>query len=280
MTRIVVGTDGSEHATRAMRWARDEARVHDAELEVVLAWGLLDQHHADRSDRFDGDYGPDAAQATLDAWVAETYGDGAGIQVTTRVECDLPARALLEAGQAADLVVVGARGSGGFEGLLLGSVSERVAQLAEGPVAVIRNAAPVQGGRVVVGIDGSARSRTAMRWAAAEARARGAELDVVHAWRLPMMTASPFLAVYPTRSALEQVARTVLDTALADPALADLTVQGHLVYGSAARALLERSADAGLLVAGTRGLGRVAGTLLGSVTRQLLHHATCPVVVL
>ena len=194
--------------------------------------------------------------------------------------CDLPARALLEASDAADLLVLGARGTGGFDGLLFGSVSERVAQLATRPVAVVRAAAPVSGGRVVVGIDGSARSLTALRWAAAEARARDADLDVVHAWRLPMVAASPVVTVLPDYSTLEDIGSSVLDAALADPALADVRVHPHFVHDSPARALLERAAGAGLVVAGTRGLGRVSGALLGSVSRQLLHHAACPVVVI
>ena len=279
MNKVVVGTDGSEHATRALRWAIAEASVHQADVEVVLVWSLLDQYHPDHSDRFESDYGDEAAQAALAAWVVEAAGDDPGVAVSQRVVCDLPARALLDAGDAADLLVVGARGKGGFDGLLLGSVSDRVAQLATRPVAVVRDPAPVKGGRVVVGIDGSARSLGAMRWAAAEARARDADLDVVHAWRLPMM-AAPVVSVLPDFSAFEDIGRAVLDTALADPALAGVRAHGHLTLDSAARALLERAGGAGLLVAGTRGLGRVSGTLLGSVTRQLLHHAPCPVVVI
>jgi nucleotide-binding universal stress UspA family protein len=278
--KIVVGTDGSEHATRATRWAFEEARLHRADIEIVLVWSYVDQHHIDRSDRFDPDYDEEAARATLAAWVAEAIGDGAAVAVTERAVLDLPVRALLDAGDGADLLVLGARGTGGFEGLLLGSVSERVAQLAARPVAIIRDPAPVEGGRVVVGIDGSARSLDAMRWAAAEARARDAELDVVHAWRLPMMATPPMAAVLPDFSALESAGRTVLDTALADPALADVRVEGHVTLGHAASVLLERVDGAGLLVAGTRGRGRVTSALLGSVSRQLLHHAPCPVVVI
>lgn len=280
MNKIVVGTDGSEHATRATRWALEEARVHGADVEIVLVWSYVDQHHIDRSDRFDPDYSEEAARAALAAWVAETVGDDDAVALTERAVLDLPVRALLDAGDGADLLVLGARGTGGFEGLLLGSVSERVAQLAARPVAVIRDPAPVKGGQVVVGVDGSARSLDAMRWAAAEARARAADLDVVHAWRPPMMAAPPMVTVLPGFSALEDAGRTVLDTALADPALADVRVEGHLTFGFAARVLLERADGAGLLVAGTRGRGRVTSALLGSVSRQLLHHAPCPVVVL
>jgi nucleotide-binding universal stress UspA family protein len=191
---------------------------------------------------------------------------------------DTAARAVLEAGDAADLIVLGARGTGGFEGLLLGSVSERVAQQATRPVAVVRNAAPVRGGRVVVGIDGSARSRGALRWAAAEAFARDAQLDVVHAWRLPVMTDWPMMM--PDFSVIEEGGRAILDQALADPALDGLRVRPHLSNQSAARAVVELTADAGLIVVGTRGLGRIAGALMGSVSRQLLHHSPCPVVVI
>jgi nucleotide-binding universal stress UspA family protein len=280
MEKIIVGTDGSEHATRAMEWAVEEGRLHDAAVEIVVVWSLGYQFHPDHSDRLDPHYDEDDARAALAAWVAETIGDDTGVPVRQRVVFDVPVRGLLEAGDGADLLVLGARGTGGFEGLLLGSVSEKVAQLATRPVAIVREPAPVQGGRVVVGVDGSARSHTAMRWAAAEASARGAELDVVHAWRLPAMTTAPPVAVaFPDFSVLEAAGHTVLDAALTDPALADVRVHGHLTHDAPARALLERARNASLLVAGTRGLGRVTGTLLGSVSRQLLHHAPCPVVV-
>jgi nucleotide-binding universal stress UspA family protein len=261
-----------------MRWAAEEADLHGATLEAVLAWSFIDQHHPDHSNRFDGAYTEDHARAALAAWVTEALGGDASVD--QRVVCDLPARALLEAGDAADLLVLGARGTGGFEGLLFGSVSERVAQLATGPVAVVRAAAPVRGGRVVAGIDGSARSLAALRWAAAEARAREADLEVVHAWQLPLVTVPSLVSVFPDYSLLEANGRAVLEAALAQPDLAGLHVQPHFVHNSPARALLERASDAGLLVAGTRGLGRVSGALLGSVSRQLLHHASCPVVVI
>jgi nucleotide-binding universal stress UspA family protein len=278
MKNVVVGTDGSDNASAALRWAVEEAVLHDASLEAVLVWSLYDQHHPDRSDRFDPDYGDAAAQETLAAWVAETLGPDA--KVSLRAVRGEPVRALVEASDAADLLVLGARGKGGFEGLLLGSVSERVAGFANRPVAVVRTTAPVRHGRVVTGIDGSARSLEALRWAAEEARARDADLEVVHAWRLPQMASPPVHAVLPDVSTLEETGRAVLDHALADPALAGVKAHAHLTFASPAKALLERAADATLLVVGTRGLGRVSAALLGSVSRQLLHHAPCPVVVI
>jgi nucleotide-binding universal stress UspA family protein len=76
LKRILVGTDGSDNATVAMRWAIDEAHLHAAEVEIVLAWGFLDQHHPDRRDRFDLGYDEDAAKATLASWVTQAIGDG------------------------------------------------------------------------------------------------------------------------------------------------------------------------------------------------------------
>src|SRR3954470_13798316 len=204
MDKIVVGSDGSDHATAALLWAVEEAEVHGAEVEVVLVWSLLDQYHADHTKDFDPNYSDVTAGAALASWIDETIDATSEVTVRQRVVCDLPARALLEAGDAADLLALGARGIGGFEGLLLGSVSERVAQLANRPVAVIRAPAPVPHGDVAVGIDGSARSLDALRWAAAEARARDAELHVLHAWRLPLMTGPAVYSAAFDLSAMEE----------------------------------------------------------------------------
>ena len=118
-----------------------------------------------------------------------------------------------------------------------------------------------------------------MRWAAAEARTRDAELDVVYAWQLPAMAAAPVMTAFPDYP-MEEAGHAILDAAVAEPALADTRVHAHFVRGSPAGALITRAADAGLVAVGTRGRGRVAGALLGSVSRQLLHHAPCPVVVI
>lgn len=276
--RIVIGLDGSESSAGALRWAVEEAAVHGAALEAVLVWSYLDQHHTDPQAPFDPHYNDDQALAVLAGWVDSAVGaDAAAIEL--RTVCNLPAAGLVEAGDAADLIVVGARGRGGFEGLLLGSVSQKVVESAQQPVAVIRQQGPVQGGRVVVGIDGSTRARHALRWAAAEARARGAALDVVHAWQLQVLAASPWGPAMPDLGGIEAAAQETLDAALVDPALKGLEVAGHHVNAGAARILMELAEGAGLVVAGSRGLGRLGSALLGSVTRQLLHHAPCPVVV-
>jgi hypothetical protein len=76
MTKIVVGTDGSENATAALRWAVEEADVHQADVEVVLVWSYLDQYHPDRSDTFDPDYTEDSARAALASWITQDLGAG------------------------------------------------------------------------------------------------------------------------------------------------------------------------------------------------------------
>lgn len=132
MERIVVGIDGSAGADLALRWAIAEARQWNAQLEVVIAWSLLDQP----STEFKPDYGEDDARAAVDAAV-ERVGGADGVDVTVTSVNDLPARALLARAADADLVVVGSRGLGGVKGMLLGSVSQQVVNRAETTTVVI-----------------------------------------------------------------------------------------------------------------------------------------------
>lgn len=136
MDRIVVGIDGSPHAARAVRWAHDEARTHDATLQVVMAWHWGDQRHVDPDAPFDPSYDQESAGEALTAFVAQALGEHHdGVEMTAVL--DLPARALLEAAEDADLVVVGSRGRGGFAGLMLGSVSQQVVTHAPCPAVVV-----------------------------------------------------------------------------------------------------------------------------------------------
>jgi nucleotide-binding universal stress UspA family protein len=132
MKHIVVGVDDSPGARAALAWALDEARQWGATLEVVMAWSVLVQPVPE----FQPDFDEDAAAAALDRILAEHDTDGVDL-VRTLVN-ELPARALLHVADSADLVVVGARGLGGFAGLLLGSVSQQVTSHAPCPVVVVR----------------------------------------------------------------------------------------------------------------------------------------------
>ncbi|MFN8188624.1 MAG: universal stress protein [Gaiellales bacterium] len=146
-------------------------------------------------------------------------------------------------------------------------------------------------GQIVVGVDGSAGSLEALRFALREAAVRGCSVTVLSAFRLPLVEApDPFLLAVPVgpgssfvevQEAVEREAERLLDDALA--ATADeanrVEVERRVVEADPARALLDGSGDADLLVVGARGHGGLAGLLLGSVADQLVRHSSCPVVV-
>ncbi|MHA6797681.1 universal stress protein (plasmid) [Pseudonocardia bannensis] len=138
-----------------------------------------------------------------------------------------------------------------------------------------------QGGRIVVGVDGSPGSLAALRWAVREASIRGLAVHAVTAWEFPvestfgdMRTDGDFHPVI--------TAEKILVSALADTGVAadDDTISTAPVKGHPAEVLMQVAAGAELLVVGSRGYGRIFGALLGSVSHYVAAHAACPVVVI
>jgi nucleotide-binding universal stress UspA family protein len=135
---------------------------------------------------------------------------------------------------------------------------------------------------IVVGVDGSDGSRRALRWAAGEAAVRGDELALVHVWERPQAYAPMGLGAYPVDpEPIQEAARSLLDGLVGEARqlAGDAPVQGLLVEGAPAEALLEAARTADLLVVGSRGLGGFRSLLLGSISQQVAHHAPCPVVI-
>lgn len=137
------------------------------------------------------------------------------------------------------------------------------------------------GTRIVVGLDGSDHARRALAFAIEEARRRGdAVIEAVHAYTIPMAATGMELGVLPPlpRTELDEAARAELDTCLGHLP-SDVHVERVVVAGSAARALVEASDGAALVVVGSRGRGGFRSLLLGSTSHQVVSHAHCPVVV-
>lgn len=137
---ILVGVDGSPGSRAALTWAAAEAADHRADLVVLIVWeptvlppigsGSLPLSGV-----------PDPNQrATEDLLkiIKEELGEDPPVLVQPRVTHGNPAEVLIEESAAADLLVVGTRGHGGFAGLVLGSVSQQVAAYAKCPVTVVR----------------------------------------------------------------------------------------------------------------------------------------------
>ena len=140
-------------------------------------------------------------------------------------------------------------------------------------------------GRIVVGIDGSPESKQALRWALAEARLRGAQLRVVHTWLFPYIAAGPGLdpvldadMIENARRNAEELVRAELDE-LGDETVGVDIERAIVEEAAVAPVVLEAAKGAELLVVGSRGRGGFAGLLLGSVSQQCAHHASCPVVI-
>lgn len=283
---VLVGIDGSRSATDAVRWAAAEARRRHTGLRLVEAFGWLPVEDAGDAAHVEPSYGQvlaAAARERLAAAAAVAAQVAPEVQVETDLLTDYPIPRLVAESATAQLVVVGDRGLAGITGLLIGSVAAGVAAHAQCPIVVVRGVEPggpipVEG-PVVVGVDGSPLSEAALACAFEAASARGTGLVAVHTWRDSMVDGSVAPLIDWDAVVVEEQA--VLAERLAGWSVKypDVPVERVVTRDRPAHALRERSRGAQLLVVGSRGRGGLVGTLLGSVSQTLLHHASCPVLV-
>lgn len=291
--RIVVGVDGSAGSRAALRFGADEARLRDAVVVPTLV-ETLDPEDVTQPRKPAVEAGmsslamlltaPAAGVAMeyspplevpggsrrLDRVIAEELGPVPSVPVAAEVWEGHPGRVLAERSAAAVVLVVGARGTGGFRGLRLGSVAQQVVHRASCPVAVVpRSWRPGEAGhgRVLAGFDVadglSPATPGALRLAAEEAGLRAAPLEVMVVTRRGRRA--------DTSARVHEIERLLAEEVGRDVAL-------KVATGNLAKALVDASRGALLLVlaggrAGDRGLEP------GSVRHQVVHHAECPVVV-
>lgn len=142
MTGILVGIDGSHTADAALRWAVEEARLRSLPLTLLHTYGPRDDEGVIAAALGTGAAAEAKARQAATLLLEHTV-DGLGeeakdVEIRTAAVAGQPAAALLEYAREADLLVVGARGRGGFAGLLLGSVSQQCIQHAMCPIVVVR----------------------------------------------------------------------------------------------------------------------------------------------
>ncbi len=283
---ILVGIDYSPDSMAAVEYGAWEAQRRRLPLRIVHALGALPA------------YGPGAGAGYLvGAMVRDAsrlLGDATerverrhpGLQVSHTVLTGGAAAALVAESASATLVVLGARGVGGFAELLTGSVSAQVAAHAHAPVVVVRRSGAVNvppAGPVVAGVDGSDHAAHALGFAFEEADARGTGLVAVYAWDIPPQhNLGPITRRHYDPDEAQQEAERVLAEALAGWAdkYPDVPVQKLAVHTLTPAAVLRDAASgASLLVVGSRGRGGFLGLLLGSVSQNLLTYTQCSVAI-
>jgi nucleotide-binding universal stress UspA family protein len=138
--------------------------------------------------------------------------------------------------------------------------------------------------RIVVGVDGSDSSLSALRWAIRQAGLTGAAVDAVIAWQYSASLggAGWVMTGIGDPDDFPEIPRKVVTAAISDSLEpgSDVRVRPLVVEGVAAQVLIDASAGADLLVLGSRGHGGFTEALLGSVSQHCVHHAQCPVVVI
>ncbi|QFG21272.1 universal stress protein [Actinomadura sp. WMMB 499] len=276
--RIVVGTDGSECADRAVEWAAREAARRGRPLHIVRAvelWpysfgaplfapGAVDDYMATAGRKAV----VDARGRVLDRWP--------DLEITTAIIADAVPIVLRRESQDAFELVLGSRGLGGFTGLLLGSNGLRMAGHLPIPVVIVRGRD--DGEEIVVGVDLLRGMEENLEYAFGAALLHKARLRIVHAWQLPP-------SMQPTVTALDRdQTRVELGEALAGlvaPYRArhpEVEVVEELRCEQPVAALVEAARNARLLVVGAHRHRRPLPAL-GAVGHGAVHHAPCPIAV-
>jgi nucleotide-binding universal stress UspA family protein len=282
--RIVVGVDGSENAGHAAYWAAGEAErrgttltiVHALRLPSLAAPPIEPTGYAERR-RVEG-------RAVLDAAAADVRSRYPDLPLDLELSDLDPAHTLTEFSRDAELLVTGNRGHGGFTGMLLGSVSRKLAVHAQCALVVVHEE-PSQdaANRVVLGV-GPKHSPAAARYAFETARRHGAVLTIVRAWFPNVMSTGKagigaMYAGHPEadhRKAVEEAESAVelLRKEFPDVEVGITTYEGNAVPG-----LIAAARDARLLVVGAHRRRGPLSAGAGYAVDGVLAHCPTPVAV-
>ncbi|MEU7579806.1 universal stress protein [Streptomyces sp. NPDC041068] len=289
---VITAVDGSDHSLKALDWALDAARSRDAELLVVHV-------RADYVKALPMPGTPLAMppveQVPVLAAVRESLEGRQDLPSVRYTTVDgSPTSTLVSLSDEAQLLVLGSRGRGGFASLLLGSVSRACAARAACPVVVVPHAARTEAveavgtfERVVLGLAPDETSDAAVEFAFEEARRRGARLQAITTYPVPLSTLALMGGYVDAAGGAESPRVEKELTQSQDERLrpfaeryADVAVDQVVTAADAAGRLVVASQTADLLVVGRhRRRVNADSFLVGSAANAVLLHAQCPVAV-
>ncbi|GAA2437664.1 universal stress protein [Actinomadura vinacea] len=276
---IIVGTDASAGADRAIDWAADEAALRHRPLRIVHSLEkalrelpLVSSSHAANAVNT-------AGRRILDEAGRRARERHPGIDVTTELVAEGTATALHDRSEKAFELVVGHRGLGGFASLMLGSTGLHAAAHAACPVVIVRGDAVPRHDEIVVGIDLIGDPAVALGYAFEAAAVRSARVRVVHAWQIGDALVDLRQEI-DARDAEEKLRSDVLQRLMPwRKAQPSTEVIEEVVREHPVAALTDASRNADLVVVGALDHHWYQSPWLGSVSHGVIHHAHCPVAV-
>jgi nucleotide-binding universal stress UspA family protein len=282
---IVVGVDDSPAAKAAVEWG-----ARDAELRRIPLT-LVDAISPNLTSWWNKPLPPGLAQWQKDHGrrllddaikiVEKTCQHGGPTTIHTEVLSSAAVPTMIDLSQDAEMVVTGSDGSDSWSNRLLGSVSSGLIRHAHCPVAITHAEEPLAPRRgqapVLVGIDGSSESELATAIAFEEASRRNVGLIALHAWSDVDVSDWPDVDWPAAQSMSEQkLAERLAGWSEQYP---DVNVHRIVVRDQPARQLVTHSAEAQLIVVGSRGRGGFGEMVVGSVSESVALLARTPVIV-
>jgi nucleotide-binding universal stress UspA family protein len=278
---ILVGLGGHSESVAELDWAAAEAQVRGVRLRVVRAYHLAVGYRPWTTDidrMLIRDLRHNAKHRLQDAvgYLERTWPQ---VEVAAETVEGDPATVLIDKSAGALVTVVGSRQLGRLGAAVLGSVSTLVAATAHGPVVVVGRPGAATGtpGAVIVGVDGSEHQNEVLEFAFDYASRHGRPLHAVYCWRPDPLATSQWRPAQPPP---ERASRWLAEvTAGWQEKYPDVVLDRGVVRDHPVAGLVSAAAGEDLLVVGSHsGHARIAA-LLGSVSQGVLHHATCPVVI-
>lgn len=290
MRMVLATTDFSEAAGRAVERAALVAAGCGARLGIanVISRGTLNALHDLMA--------PDSSDELEDTLVQDTLAKLHQLADAARERHGIEAEVSVAAGSVlreidayagsinADLLVLGVHGSNFVRDLLVGSTTERILRRTKRPMLVVRQAPAKAYAKVLIPVDFSERSAAAI--ALARAVVPNAELVLLHAYEVPYEGQLRLAGLEEARvTALRQSARgdalQRLDRLIEEVGLPEEKIHRVLVQGQPAPGIVEqaKALDCDLIAMGKQGLRMLEELVLGSVTRRVLEHAHCDVLI-